>query len=163
MVCPVQPVLCRQQHSAILSGHSRCQQCLRVVSCASYTVARYCSTYLHGLQVMITSFACTSYRHLNIAQVCLENMQALLHAVAAMPFFILMAHGLRRTMRHVSAPELSCLERRGLKPCDTRQRQSPSLRWGEVRIHETRGGTRALLSGEAGSRAAGCMAALEPS
>jgi hypothetical protein len=49
----------------------------------------------------------TSYMRLNIVQTCLGNTGASLHAVAAKLSFISIAHGPRRAMRHVSAPELT--------------------------------------------------------
>jgi hypothetical protein len=59
------------------------------------------------LQVMIMSSIHTSYKHLGNAWACLENTRALLHAVAANPFFISTPHGTWRAMGHVSAPELT--------------------------------------------------------
>jgi hypothetical protein len=81
--------------------------------------------------------------------------------VAVKPFFIT-AYGPWRAMVHVSSPEPSSVERRGLESCDKRWHESPPPRRGEVRSRETRGSTGALPSREAGSRAVGHVAALKP-
>jgi hypothetical protein len=95
-------------------------------------VAWCCSACPHDLQVMIMSSAHMSYwRHGN-AQTCLGNTRALLHAVAAKPSFISVAHGLWRSMEHVSALE-------------------PTSKAGAVRSQRTRVSARPLLNGEARS------------
>jgi hypothetical protein len=53
------------------------------------------------------------------------------------------------------------MERRGPVPKDVCQHRSPPRRGGAVRCQGTHGSTRALLDGEAGSNAEGCVAALE--
>jgi hypothetical protein len=95
-------------------------------------VAWCCSACPHDLQVMIMSSARTSYwRHGN-AQTCLGNTRASLHAVAAKPSFISIAHGLWRSMGHVSTLE-------------------PTSKASAVQSRRTRVSARPLLNSEAGS------------
>jgi hypothetical protein len=63
----------------------------------------------------------------------------------------------------VAALEPSYTERRGLKLTDVWQRWSPPRQFGGVLCQGTLGSTGAILDGEAGFSAEGCVAALEPS
>jgi hypothetical protein len=81
--------------------------------------------------------------------------------VVVKPFFILTALGSWRAMGHVSASEPSRAERRGLKPCDTRQHRSLPPRRVEVWCYETHGSVGALMCTEARSGAMVHVAALE--
>jgi hypothetical protein len=63
---------------------------------------------------------------------------------------------------HVAALKPSRAGRRGPVPWDTWQRRSPYEQGGRIQSRGTHGSTGALLSREAGSGAAGHMAAPEP-
>jgi hypothetical protein len=107
------------QRSSVLSGRSLYPLCPRAVSStvrhcsatpvSSYqhrcTVVRCSSACPHGLQVMITLSAHTSCSRIGNVQACLGNTRVSLYAVAAKPSFISTAHGSRRPMGHVPAPE----------------------------------------------------------
>jgi hypothetical protein len=62
----------------------------------------------------------------------------------------------------MAAPEPSRAGRQGLEPCDTWQHRSPPKQGGGIRSRVTCGSTEALSSREAGSRAMGHVAVLEP-
>jgi hypothetical protein len=127
------------------------------------TVARCSSTCLHGLQVIITLPAGTSYRLLGNVRACLRNTQAWLHAIAAKSFFISMAHNPLRGMEHMLEPEPTSEAGRGPEPRDACQCWSPPRHRGGVQCRATRASARAFLGGEVGSRALGLVAMSEPS
>jgi hypothetical protein len=106
-------------------------------------VARHCNACPHVLQVMIALPTHMSCRRLGNTRACLGNTGALLHAIAAKPFFITMTHGPRRAMGHVSAPELTSEA-------------------GAVRSRGMHVSAGALLGGKEGSGAEGCVAAPKP-
>jgi hypothetical protein len=77
-------------------------------------------------------------------------------------FFMLEAHSLKGAAGHMAVPEPTSGRRRGPEPLDTWQYWSPPRLGGEVRSHMTRGSVGVHLNREARSRAAGHMAAQEP-
>jgi hypothetical protein len=103
-----------------------------------------CSIARHSLEVIRTSSARTSYRRRDNARACLGNTRGSLHAVAAKPTFISMAHGLWRAMGHVLA----------LKP---------TSEVGAVWSRRARVSAGPLLSGKAGSGVKRCVVAPDPS
>jgi hypothetical protein len=94
---------------------------------------------------MITSSTYTSCRCLGNTRVCSGNMRALLHAITAKSFFILKACGPLRVTGHVTVND------------------PPPPEGGRVRSHGAHGNADSRFGREAGSRAIGQLAALEPS
>jgi hypothetical protein len=86
----------------------------------------------------------TSHRRLGNARECLGNTSVSSHAIAVKPSFISAAHGPRRAMGHVSAPE-------------------STTEAGVVQSQRSHVSAGSLLMSKAGSGVVGRMVASDPS